>query len=41
MERDCTGHHGEYEVVIVGPLLEDEARAVHEGFWTRTAKDTA
>lgn len=22
-------------VVVIGPLLEDEARIVHEGFWTR------
>ena len=26
--------HGQYEVEIVGPLLEDEARAVHANFWT-------
>ena len=26
---------GQRPVEVVGPLLEDEARAVHEGFWTR------
>ena len=27
---------GQRPTDVVGPLLEDEARAVHEGFWTRT-----
>jgi tRNA(Arg) A34 adenosine deaminase TadA len=26
---------GQREVVVVGPLLEDEAAVVHEGFWVR------
>jgi hypothetical protein len=26
---------GQRPTEVVGPLLEDEARAVHEGFWTR------
>ncbi|CAN5894635.1 hypothetical protein BH24DEI2_BH24DEI2_27160 [soil metagenome] len=26
--------HGQYEVEIVGPLLEDEARVVHTDFWS-------
>jgi tRNA(Arg) A34 adenosine deaminase TadA len=26
---------GQRAIEVVGPLLEDEARAVHEGFWTR------
>jgi tRNA(Arg) A34 adenosine deaminase TadA len=26
---------GQRTIEVVGPLLEDEARAVHEGFWTR------
>jgi tRNA(Arg) A34 adenosine deaminase TadA len=25
---------GQRAVEVVGPLLEDESRAVHEGFWT-------
>jgi tRNA(Arg) A34 adenosine deaminase TadA len=25
---------GQREIEVVGPLLENEARAVHEGFWT-------
>jgi tRNA(Arg) A34 adenosine deaminase TadA len=25
--------HGQRAIDVVGPLLEDEARAVHEGFW--------
>jgi tRNA(Arg) A34 adenosine deaminase TadA len=25
---------GQRAVAVVGPLLEDESRAVHEGFWT-------
>jgi len=25
---------GQRPVEVIGPLLEDEARAVHEGFWT-------
>lgn len=25
---------GQRSIEVVGPLLEDEARAVHEGFWT-------
>jgi tRNA(Arg) A34 adenosine deaminase TadA len=24
---------GQREIKVIGPLLEDEARAVHEGFW--------
>jgi tRNA(Arg) A34 adenosine deaminase TadA len=27
---------GQRVVEVVGPLLEDEARSVHDGFWTRT-----
>jgi tRNA(Arg) A34 adenosine deaminase TadA len=26
---------GQRKIVVVGPLLEDEASKVHEGFWTR------
>ncbi len=26
---------GQRMIEVVGPLLEDEARAVHDGFWTR------
>ena len=26
---------GQRTIEVVGPLLEDECRAVHEGFWTR------
>lgn len=26
---------GQRKIVVVGPLLEDEAAKVHEGFWTR------
>ncbi|MFM1989110.1 MAG: hypothetical protein RJA99_2067 [Pseudomonadota bacterium] len=26
---------GQREVTVVGPLLEDEAAAVHDGFWSR------
>lgn len=26
--------HGEHEVAVIGPLLEEEASKVHEGFWT-------
>lgn len=26
--------HGEHEVAVIGPLLEQEASKVHEGFWT-------
>jgi tRNA(Arg) A34 adenosine deaminase TadA len=26
---------GHRRIVVVGPLLEDEAAKVHEGFWTR------
>ncbi len=25
---------GQRQIEVVGPLLEDESRAVHEGFWT-------
>lgn len=25
--------HGHKEITVVGPMLEDEARTVHEGFW--------
>jgi tRNA(Arg) A34 adenosine deaminase TadA len=25
---------GQRSITVVGPLLEDEARAVHDGFWT-------
>jgi tRNA(Arg) A34 adenosine deaminase TadA len=25
--------HGDREIEVVGPLLEDEARMAHEGFW--------
>jgi tRNA(Arg) A34 adenosine deaminase TadA len=25
--------HGQRSIEVLGPLLEDEARAVHEGFW--------
>jgi tRNA(Arg) A34 adenosine deaminase TadA len=28
---------GQREIVVAGPYLEDEAGAVHEGFWTRRA----
>jgi len=27
--------HGQRRTVVVGPLLEEEAGKVHEGFWTR------
>jgi tRNA(Arg) A34 adenosine deaminase TadA len=27
--------HGNRTVEVLGPLLEDEARAVHEGFWIK------
>jgi tRNA(Arg) A34 adenosine deaminase TadA len=27
---------GQRPIEVIGPLLEDEARAVHEGFWTAT-----
>jgi tRNA(Arg) A34 adenosine deaminase TadA len=27
--------HGQREIAVAGPFLEDEAGAVHEGFWTR------
>ncbi len=26
--------HGEHEVAVIGPMLEEEASKVHEGFWT-------
>ena len=26
---------GQRKIIVVGPLLEDEATRVHEGFWTR------
>ena len=26
--------HGEHGVAVIGPLLEEEASKVHEGFWT-------
>jgi tRNA(Arg) A34 adenosine deaminase TadA len=26
---------GQREIAVAGPFLEDEAGAVHEGFWTR------
>ena len=26
--------HGRKAITVVGPLLEDEARTVHEGFWS-------
>ena len=26
---------GQRKIIVVGPLLEDEAARVHEGFWTR------
>jgi tRNA(Arg) A34 adenosine deaminase TadA len=26
--------HGQGSITIVGPALEDEARSVHDGFWT-------
>jgi tRNA(Arg) A34 adenosine deaminase TadA len=26
---------GQRKIIVVGPLLEDEAAEVHEGFWTR------
>jgi len=29
---------GQREIVVIGPLLEEEAKAVHEGFWRRKAK---
>jgi tRNA(Arg) A34 adenosine deaminase TadA len=29
---------GQKPIVVVGPVLEDEARRVHEGFWTRGTK---
>ncbi|MFD6134275.1 nucleoside deaminase [Isoptericola sp. NPDC056618] len=32
--RDVVAH-GQREIEIVGPLLEDEAAAPHVGFWTR------
>ena len=25
--------HGQRSITVIGPVLEDEARAVHEGFW--------
>jgi tRNA(Arg) A34 adenosine deaminase TadA len=25
---------GQREIAVIGPLLEDEARAVHDGFWS-------
>jgi tRNA(Arg) A34 adenosine deaminase TadA len=28
---------GQREVVVEGPLLVEQARAVHEGFWVRDA----
>lgn len=31
--RDVFGH-GQDSVTVVGPALEDEARSVHDGFWT-------
>ena len=27
--------HGQKPIVVIGPLLEEEAGKVHEGFWTR------
>lgn len=27
--------HGQKEIVVLGPMLEEEASVVHEGFWTR------
>jgi tRNA(Arg) A34 adenosine deaminase TadA len=29
--------HGQGSIKVVGPVLEDEARSVHDGFWNRTA----
>lgn len=29
---------GQKEIVVVGPMLEEEAAKVHEGFWTRKTK---
>jgi hypothetical protein len=31
--REVFAHSGR-PVEVIGPLLEDEARVVHEGFWT-------
>jgi tRNA(Arg) A34 adenosine deaminase TadA len=28
--------HGQGSIKVVGPVLEDEARSVHDGFWNRT-----
>jgi tRNA(Arg) A34 adenosine deaminase TadA len=28
---------GQKQITVIGPLLEDEAAKVHEGFWTRSA----
>ncbi|MHA2427779.1 MAG: nucleoside deaminase, partial [Candidatus Hermodarchaeia archaeon] len=25
--------HGEHEIAVLGPMLEEEASLVHEGFW--------
>jgi tRNA(Arg) A34 adenosine deaminase TadA len=30
--------HGQKPIVVVGPLLEEEAAEVHVGFWTRKAQ---
>jgi len=30
--------HGQKEIEVIGPLLEEEASAVHEGFWRRKTR---
>jgi hypothetical protein len=31
---------GQRPIEVIGPVLEDEARTVHEGFWVRAPRTT-
>jgi tRNA(Arg) A34 adenosine deaminase TadA len=37
LDHECRGIFaaGQRKIAVIGPLLEDEARAVHDGFWSR------